>query len=192
MSCTGRLVRRIVRYLNPDTNHQLRKENGKRKMTNRIKPVPEGFHTLTPHLVVKGASQAIEFYKKAFGAEEITRVPGPDGKSLIHAELKIGDSRLLLVDEFPQMGCLGPQDIGGTPVTIHVFVEDVDTFFNQAVGAGAQVSMPLADMFWGDRYGQITDPFGHKWSLATHKEDLTPEQVSKRAQAAFGGCTPSA
>jgi PhnB protein len=161
-------------------------------MTNQIKPVPEGFHTLTPHLVVKGASQAIEFYKKAFGAEEITRVPGPDGKSLIHAELKIGDSRLLLVDEFPQMGCLGPQGIGGTPVTIHVFVEDVDTVFNQAVGAGAQVSMPLADMFWGDRYGQITDPFGHKWSLATHKEDLTPEQVSKRAQAAFGGCTPSA
>jgi PhnB protein len=161
-------------------------------MTTRTKAIPEGFHTLTPHLIVKGASQAIEFYKKAFGAEEITRVPGPDGKSLIHAELKIGDSRLLLVDEFPQMGCLGPQDIGGTPVTIHVFVEDVDTVFNQAVGAGAQVSMPLADMFWGDRYGQITDPFGHKWSLATHKEDLTPEQVSKRAQATFGGCAPSA
>src|SRR5260370_37730256 len=161
-------------------------------MTNRIKPVPAGFHSLTPHLVVKGASQAIEFYKKAFGAEEITRVPGPDGKSLMHAEIKIGDSRLFLVDEFPQMGSLGPHGIGGTPVLIHVYMEDVDTVFNQAVGAGAQVGMPLEDAFCGDRYGQVTDPFGHKWSLATHKEDLTPEELSKRAQAAFGGCAPSA
>jgi PhnB protein len=161
-------------------------------MTNRIKAVPEGYHTLTPHLVVKGASQAIEFYKKAFGAEEITRMPGPDGKSVMHAELKIGDSRLFLVDEFPEMGSLGPQGIGGTPVVIHVYVEDADAVFNQAVAAGAQMRMPLEDAFWGDRYGQITDPFGHRWSLATHKEDLTPEEIGRRAQAAFAGCAPSA
>jgi uncharacterized glyoxalase superfamily protein PhnB len=161
-------------------------------MTNRIKAVPEGYHTLTPHLVVKGAGQAIEFYKKAFGAEEITRMPGPDGKSIMHAEIKIGDSRLFLVDEFPEMGAQGPLGIGGTPVTIHVYVEDVDTVFNRAVAAGAQVRMPLADAFWGDRYGQVTDPFGHRWSLATRKEDLTPEEISQRAQAAFSGCTQSA
>jgi len=158
-------------------------------MTTRIKAIPEGYHTLTPHLVVKGASQAIEFYKKAFGAEEIIRLPGPDGKSLMHAAIKIGDSPLFLADEFPGMGSMGPHSIGGTPVTIHVYVEDVDTVFNQAVAAGAQVRMPLADMFWGDRYGLITDPFGHSWSLATHKEDLTPEEIEKRSQAAFGGCT---
>ena len=157
-------------------------------MTNRIKAIPEGYHTLTPHLVVKGASQAIEFYKKAFGAEEIIRLPGPDGKSLMHAAIKIGDSPLFLADEFPGMASMGPHSIGGTPVTIHVYVEDVDTVFNQAVAAGAQVRMPLADMFWGDRYGLITDPFGHSWSLATHKEDLTPEEIEKRSQAAFGGC----
>jgi PhnB protein len=164
----------------------------KKKMTNRIKPIPEGFHTLTPHLVVKGASQAIEFYKKALGAEEIVRMPGPDGKSVMHAELKIGDSRLFLVDEFPDMGALGPHGIGGTPVTIHVYVEDADAIFNQAVAAGAEVRMPIADAFWGDRYGLIVDPFGHKWSFATHKEDLTPEEIAKRAQAAFSGCAASA
>jgi PhnB protein len=161
-------------------------------MTNRIKAVPEAYHTLTPHLVVKGAGQAIELYKKAFGAEEITRMPGPDGKSIMHAEMKIGDSRLFLVDEFPEMGTQGPLGIGGTPVTIHAYVEDVDTVFNRAVAAGAQVRMPLEDAFWGDRYGQVTDPFGHRWSLATRKEDLTPEEISQRAQAAFGGCTQSA
>src|SRR5438132_10739396 len=124
-------------------------------MTNRIKAIPEGFHTLTPHLIVKDASQAIEFYKKAFGAEELSRLPGPDGSSIMHAALQIGDSRLFLADEFPQMGARGPASIGGTPVTIHVYVEDVDAAFNQAVAAGAKVRMPLDDMFWGDRYGQI-------------------------------------
>ena len=156
-------------------------------MTDRIRPVPEGHHTITPHLVVKGASQAIEFYKQAFAAEEIRRVPGPDGKSLLHAEIKIGDSRLFLVDEFPDMGCRGPGSSGGSPVTIHLFVEDVDSVFNTALAAGAQERMPVADMFWGDRYGRLVDLFGHEWSVATHKEDLTPEQLSKRAQAAF--CT---
>ena len=156
-------------------------------MSSRINPIPSGFHTLTPHLVVKGASKAIEFYKKAFGAEEIRRVPGPDGKSVLHADLKIGDSHVFLVDEFPEMDCRGPQSIGGTPVTIHMFVEDVDAAFSKAVAAGAQVKMPLSDMFWGDRYGLLTDPFGHAWSMASHKEDLTPEEIGKRAQGACAG-----
>jgi len=154
-------------------------------MKNQIKTVPDGFHTLTPHLVVKGASQAIEFYKRAFGAEEIKRLPGPDGKSLIHAELKIGNSRLLLVDEFPEMDCRGPRSVGGSPVSIHMFVDDADSAFDKALAAGAEVRMPLADQFWGDRYGVLTDPFGHIWSIATHKEDLTPQEIGNRAQAAF-------
>jgi PhnB protein len=154
-------------------------------MKNTSKPIPEGFNTLTPHLVVNGASRAIEFYKKAFGAEEIRRIPGPDGKSLIHAELKIGNSRLMLVDEFPEMNARGPQSIGGTAVTIHMFVKDADAVFNQAVNAGAEVRMPLADMFWGDRYGVVADPFGHLWSIATHQEDLTPQEIRERMQGAF-------
>jgi uncharacterized glyoxalase superfamily protein PhnB len=154
-------------------------------MKNTTKAIPDGFNTLTPHLVVKGASRAIDFYKKAFAAEEIKRMPGPDGKSLIHAELKIGNSRLMLVDEFPEMNARGPETIGGTSVTIHMFVEDADAVFNRALGAGAQVRMPLADMFWGDRYGVVADPFGHLWSIATHQEDLTPEEMGKRMQDAF-------
>jgi PhnB protein len=157
-------------------------------MKNQIKDIPDGFHTLTPHLVVKGANQAIEFYKKAFGAEEVRRMPGPDGKSIMHAELKIGDSRLFLVDEFPEMDCRGPQSIGGSPVTIHMYVNDADVAFDKAVSAGARVRMPLADMFWGDRYGVLADPFGHSWSIATHKEDLTPEEIAKRAQGVFSEC----
>lgn len=156
-------------------------------MSSRVKPIPGGFHTLTPHLVVKGASKAIEFYKKAFGAEEIGRLPGPDGKSIIHADLKIGDSHVFLVDEIPEMNCHGPQSVGGTPVTIHMYVEDVDDAFGKAVSAGAKVRMPLSDMFWGDRYGVLTDPFGHSWSMATHKEDLTPAEIGKRAQTACTG-----
>jgi len=153
-------------------------------MSSRVKPIPSGFHTLTPHLVVKGASKAIEFYKKAFGAQEIGRMSGPDGKSILHADLKIGDSHVFLVDEMPEMGCRGPESTGGTPVTIHMYVEDVDAAFGKAVAAGATVRMPLADMFWGDRYGVLTDPFGHAWSLASHKEDLTPEEIRKGAQSA--------
>jgi PhnB protein len=154
-------------------------------MKNQVKPIPEGFHTLTPHLVVKGADQAIEFYKKAFGAKEVGRMPGPDGKTIMHADLIIGDSHLMLVDEFPDMGCLGPQSVGGSPVSIHIYVEDVDTFFKQALAAGAQEKMPLTDMFWGDRYGMVADPFGHTWSIATHKEDLTVEEITKRSKSAF-------
>jgi PhnB protein len=154
-------------------------------MKNQVRPIPEGFHTLTPHIVVKGAAQAIDFYKKAFGAKEIGRMPGPDGKSIMHADIVIGDSHLMLVDEFPEMNCFGPQSVGGSPVTIHLYVEDADAFFKQAVAAGAQERMPLTDMFWGDRYGQITDPFGHTWSIATHKEDLTTEEITKRSKATF-------
>ena len=156
-------------------------------MNNRVRPIPSGHHTLTPHLVVKGASKAIEFYKKAFGAEEVGRLSGPDGKSVMHADLKIGDSHVFLVDECPEMGSRAPDSIGGTPVTIHMYVEDVDAAFGKAVAAGAEVRMPLSDMFWGDRYGVLSDPFGHSWSLATHKQDLTPEQIRKGAQAAFSG-----
>jgi len=155
-------------------------------MSSHVKPIPTGMHTLTPHLVVKEANQAIEFYKKAFGAEEIGRLTAPDGKSIMHADLKIGDSHVFLVDEFPQMDCRGPQSIGGTPVTIHMYVEDVDAAFGKAVAAGAKVRMPLSDMFWGDRYGVLTDPFGHSWSMATHREDLTPEEIGQRAGAACG------
>jgi PhnB protein len=154
-------------------------------MTYQIKPIPDGFHTITPHLVVKGASQAIEFYKNAFGAEELCRLPGPDGNSIMHAALKIGDSQLFLVDESPGMGCQGPELGARSPVTIHLFLEDVDATFNAALAAGAKQQMPPTDMFWGDRYGRLVDPFGHEWSLATHQEDLTQEQLAHRAQAAF-------
>ena len=150
------------------------------------KTVPEGFRTITPHLIVKGAGQAIDFYKKAFGAEEVMRMPGPDGKSVMHAELKVGDSMFMIADEFPNMGCVGPQTLGNSPVGIHLYVNDADTVFNQAVKAGATVKMPMTDMFWGDRYGKLQDPFGHHWSVATHKEDVTPQECAKRAAAAFG------
>ncbi len=154
-------------------------------MTKHAKSIPEGYHTLTPYLVVRGASQAIEFYKRAFGAEELMRMPGPDGKSIMHADLRIGDSRIFLSDEFPDMGCRSPQSLGGTASSLHLYVEDVDAAFKRAVEAGAQVRMPVADMFWGDRYGKLLDPFGHEWGMATHKEDLTPEEIRERANAFF-------
>lgn len=149
------------------------------------KPVPEGFRTITPHLVVDGAAEAIEFYRKAFGAEETLRMPGPDGK-LMHAELKIGDSALMLNDPFPEYGAVGPKAIGGSPVTIHLYVNDVDALWDRAIKAGVKVLMPLMDAFWGDRYGLVEDPYGHRWSMATHKEDLTLEEIGQRAAAA--GC----
>jgi uncharacterized glyoxalase superfamily protein PhnB len=155
-------------------------------MKNGVKAVPDGFHTVTPHLILKNGSAAIEFYKKAFGAKELFQMPGPDGR-LMHAEIVIGDSIVMLADEFPEMGARGPQTLGGSTVTISLYVEDMDAVFNQALAAGAQVRMPPMDMFWGDRYGQVTDPFGHVWSLCTHKEDVSPEELAKRAQAAFAG-----
>ncbi len=151
-----------------------------------VKPIPEGFHTATPHLVVSDAAAAIEFYQKAFGAEEVNRMPGPEGK-IMHAAIRIGDSPVMLNDEFPDMGTVGPKAIGGTAVTIHLYVKDADAVWDSATKAGATLFVPIVDMFWGDRYGVIEDPFGHRWSIATHTQDLTPEQVMEGAQKAFGG-----
>lgn len=136
-------------------------------MTSPAKPIPTGFHTITPKVVVRDADHAIDFYQRAFGAKERMRVPGPDGKIILHAELMIGDSIFMLTEEKPQMGCLGPQSLGGTPVELSLYIEDVDKAFNRAVSAGATVRLPLADWFWGDRAGKVADPFGHEWMLAT-------------------------
>ena len=148
--------------------------------------VPAGVHTVTPHLIVRGAGKAIEFYKRAFGAVEVMRMPGPDGESLMHGEIKIGDSHIYLADEFPNAAsCASPSKLGGTSVAIHLYVKDCDAMFNQAVAAGAKVAMPLMNMFWGDRYGQVIDPFGHQWSIATHVEDVPPSEMGKRAAEAM-------
>jgi len=146
--------------------------------------VPKGHHTVTPSLFIAGAAKAIEFYKKALGAEELMRFAGPDG-SIMHAELKIGDSILMLADEMPDMGGRGPKSIGGTPVSFFVYREDVDGAWKRAVDAGGKELVPLADQFWGDRTGCLEDPFGHQWWLAQHLEDLTPEELRKNASAFF-------
>jgi PhnB protein len=151
--------------------------------TPAVKPIPDGMHALTPHLVCARATDAIAFYVKAFGAVEQVRLPGPDGK-LMHASLTIGDSTLMLTDENAACNALGPKTLKGSPVTIHLYVDNVDAVFDRAVAAGATVTMPVADMFWGDRYGRLQDPFGHQWSVATHKEDVSPEQIQARMQAA--------
>lgn len=154
-------------------------------MPTIVKPIPEGFHTITPSLVVRGAAQAIDFYKKALGAQEIMRMPGPDGK-LMHAELKIGDSVVFLSDETPNMGlCKSPQTLGGCSGTLNVYVSDVDRVFKQAIDAGGKEAMPVADMFWGDRYGTLTDPFGYVWGIGTHKENLSADEVQTRARDFF-------
>jgi uncharacterized glyoxalase superfamily protein PhnB len=149
--------------------------------------LPEDYRSLTPQLTVRGAAAAIEFYKKAFGAIERERAIGPDGKSIQHACLKIGDSVLLLHDEYPEMGVHSPLAFNGSPVTIHLYVPNADEVFHRAVGAGAKVLMEMQDMFWGDRYGQIADPFGHRWSIATHRENVTPEQKKKREKVMYEG-----
>ena len=146
------------------------------------RPIPEGYHTVTPTLVVDGAAAAIEFYRRAFGAVELFRMPAPDGQKLWHAEIQIGDSRLMLSDELPEMcGTPSPKTLGGTPVGIHLYVEDADAAVQRAVDAGATVVMPLTDMFWGDRFGTILDPIGHHWSIATHVEDVSGEEIARRA-----------
>jgi uncharacterized glyoxalase superfamily protein PhnB len=150
---------------------------------SHVKAVPDGMHTITPHLVCRDAAAAIAFYQKAFGAVELARLPGPQGK-LLHAMLRIGDSPFMLVDEFPEWGALGPQSLKGSPVTIHLYVEDADAAIERAVAAGARLTMPVADMFWGDRYGTVEDPFGHRWSIATHLRDLSPEEIQAAAKAA--------
>ena len=148
---------------------------------SKVKPVPDGMHTVTPHLVCAGAADAIEFYKKAFNATEVGRLAGQQGK-LMHAMIRIGDSSVMLVDEFPDCGSFGPKSLKGSPVTIHLYVEDVDAFVKRAVAAGAKITMPVDDMFWGDRYGRLEDPFGHHWSVATHKRDVSPEEMKQAMQ----------
>ena len=151
-------------------------------MDSMTKPIPEGHHAVTPTLTVRGAANAIEFYKKAFGAQEINRFLGLDGKSIMHAEIKIGDSRIMLNDEIPQMKCLSPQSLGGTSSGTFLYVENADEVFNKAVSAGAQSQMPMMDAFWGDRFGSIIDPFGHVWSIATHKKDMTPDELKQASE----------
>jgi PhnB protein len=149
-----------------------------------VNPIPDGYYTVTPYLYVRGAARALEFYKKAFGAIELMRFADPSGR-VGHAEIKIGNSPIMLADEFPEMGVRGPQSIGGTSSSIVLYVEDVDARFAQAVAAGATVLRPLKDQFYGDRSGSVTDPFGHVWTLATHKEDVSMEEMQKRSEAAM-------
>lgn len=151
---------------------------------SNVAPVPPGMSAVTPHLVCRGAADAISFYVRAFGAVEGCRLPGPDGR-LMHAMISIENAPLMLCDEAPEFGCLGPQALNGSPVVIHLYVADVDATVARAVEAGARLTMPVADMFWGDRYGQLEDPFGHRWSVATHIRDVSPEEI---AAAAAKGC----
>ena len=153
-------------------------------MTASVKPVPEGFHTATPTLIVRNAADAIEFYKKVFDAEERMRMPSPDGK-IMHAELKIGDSIIFLSDEFPNMGGKSPQTLGGHSGGVYLYVPDVDDVYQRAIAAGSKSSTPVTDMFWGDRHGTFTDPFGHSWGVSTHTEDVSEEEMGKRAEAFY-------
>lgn len=155
-------------------------------MAAKVKPIPDGYHTITPYLSIKGAADAIEFYKRAFGAKEVMRMAQPDGR-VGHAELQLGDSRVMLADECPDMEFRSPQSIGGTPVTIHMYVENVDAVVEQAVTAGAKLTRPVQDQFYGDRSGTVSDPYGHVWHLSTHKEDLSMEEIQKRAAAQHKG-----
>ncbi len=160
-------------------------------MPTQTKPIPEGYHTATPYLTLNDASRAIDFYKRAFGAQVVARMDGPDGK-VAHAEIRIGDSMIMIGDEMPGMGNRSPQSLGGTTGGIMLYVENADAVFKQAVSAGAQVEMPVADMFWGDRYGRLKDPFGHSWSIGTHVEDVAPAEMSKRMQEAMSKMAPQA
>ena len=160
-------------------------------MPTKAKPIPQGFRSVTPYLTVNDAVSALDFYKRAFGAREVVRMDGPGGK-IGHAEIKIGDSMIMLGDEMPGSGCRSPLSLGGTTSGIMLYVENVDAVFNQAVSAGAQVEAPLADMFWGDRYGRLKDPFGHSWSVATHTEDVAPSEMSKRMQEVMAKSGPQA
>jgi PhnB protein len=153
---------------------------------SKPKPIPEGYHTATPYLIIKDAAKAIEFYKRAFGAKEMMRMSQPDGR-IGHAEIKIGDSPIMLADEFPEMGARSPQSLGGSPVSILLYVEDVDAFAKQAVATGTKVVRPVKDQFYGDRSGSFEDPFGHQWHIATHVEDVAPDEMHKRAAAVGRG-----
>jgi PhnB protein len=148
------------------------------------KPIPDGYHTVTPALTVKNGAEAIEFYKRALGAKELMRFAGPDGK-LMHAEIEIGNSKIMLGEEMPEQGCRAPASVGAASSSLYLYVEDVDKSFRRAVEAGAKAMMPPTDMFWGDRFGQIEDPSGHRWGLATHKEDPSPEEMARRQKEFF-------
>jgi PhnB protein len=144
-----------------------------------VSRIPAGMHTVTPYLTIRDCAAAIEFYKRAFGAKELMRMPAPDGKRIMHGRIQIGDSVLMLNDEFPEWGSTSPLALNGTPMTLHIYVQDADKAFAQAVAAGATVKMELMDTFWGDRYGQVTDPYGYKWSIAHHAKDVSPEEMKR-------------
>jgi PhnB protein len=161
------------------------KKTKKTKIERRVKAIPSGYRTVTPYLVIRGAASAIEFYKNAFGAKEIRRSPGPGGL-LMHVEIKINDSIIMFCDEYPQMQrWVSPESLKGTTFALHIYVQDADATFKQAIAAGAAVSMPMMDAFWGDRYGRVTDPFGHEWSIATHQHDYSPAEMRKKAEEFF-------
>ena len=154
-----------------------------------IKPIPEGFHSVTPIFVFKDSRQAIQFYKRAFGAKELFAMPGPDGKGVMHAEVQIGDSIVMMGDENPQQACKSAETLGGSPISVYLYVENADAAFGRAIEAGATSKMPVEDMFWGDRTGSVQDPFGYNWMIATHTKDLTEEEIAKGAQAACAKMT---
>jgi PhnB protein len=157
-------------------------------MPSSVKPIPDGHRTVAPYLAIKNAAGALEFYKKAFGAIETYKLIIPDGR-VGHAEIRLGDSLIMLADEFPEFGGKAPETLGGSPVSIHLYVEDVDAFFKRALAAGARELKPIANQFYGDRSGQLEDPYGHLWWVATHKEDVAPEEMQKRVQALFARAT---
>jgi len=156
-----------------------------------VKPIPEGYHTLTPYFTVRDAVRAIEFYKQAFGAQERGLMKGPDGK-VMHAELKIGNSIVMLADEFPEFGAVAPESGGNTSMGLHIYVDNVDQAFDRAVKAGAKVEMPVSDQFWGDRYGKLRDPFGHKWSIATHVKDMSADEMKRSMDEAMANMQKTA
>jgi PhnB protein len=155
-------------------------------MPKKVKPIPKGYHTTTPYLIVDDGARAIEFYERAFGAVEVMRMPAPGGK-VGHAEIKIGDSHIMLADEAPEMDARSPKHYGGSPVSLLLYVEDVDKVFDQAVAAGGTATRPVTDMFYGDRSGTVKDPFGHSWHVSTHKEDVPPDEMKKRMEAMHKG-----
>ncbi len=154
-----------------------------RKLSRAVEPIPEGYHTVTEALTIRGAGKAIEFYKKAFGAQVVDRVDGPDGKGVMHAALQIGDSRIFVADEMPGMGCRSPETLGGTSSSFYLYVKDVDNAVKKAIEAGATLKRPVENMFWGDRFGSVADPFGYTWDMATRVEDVPPDELKTRATA---------